>query len=394
MFRMRTQVGIIGAGPAGLMLSHLLHLNGIDSVILESRSREYIESRVRAGVLEQTTVDLLSEAGVGARLRREGLIHRGIYLSFGGCRHHVDMTALTGGRSITVYAQHEVIKDLVEARLNSGRPIFFDVDDVAIEEVAEASPRIRYRRDGVEHELICDFIGGCDGFHGISRHSIPEAVLKTYDRVYPFAWLGILAEAAPSSEELVYTYHDHGFTLFSMRSPTVTRLYLQCEPNDDLDEWPDDRIWEELLRRSTTADGWAPNVGPILQKGVTGMRSFVVEPMQFGRLFLAGDAAHIVPPTGAKGLNLAVADVAVLARAIAEFYRSGREELLARYSETCLRRVWKVQRFSWWMTSMLHRYYLEGDFERKRQSAELDYVTSSQAAMTSLAENYTGLPLE
>jgi p-hydroxybenzoate 3-monooxygenase len=391
---MRTQVGIVGAGPAGLMLSHLLHLNGIDSVVLESRSREYIESRVRAGVLEQTTVDLLSEAGVGGRLRQQGLRHRGIYLSFGGCRRHLDMTALTGGRSITVYAQHEVIKDLVEARLNSGRPIFFDVEDVAIEEIAGASPRIRYRSDGVAHELICDFIGGCDGFHGISRRSIPEGVLKIYDRIYPFAWLGILAEAAPSSEELVYTYHDRGFTLFSMRSPTVTRLYLQCEPDEDLDEWPDDRIWDELLLRSTTADGWAPKVGPVLQKGVTGMRSFVVEPMQFGRLFLAGDAAHIVPPTGAKGLNLAVADVAILARAIGEFYRSGRKDLLARYSETCLRRVWKVQRFSWWMTSMLHRYHHEGEFERKRQLAELDYVTSSRAAMTSLAENYTGLPLE
>jgi p-hydroxybenzoate 3-monooxygenase len=391
---MRTQVGIIGAGPAGLMLSHLLHLKGIDSVVLESRSREYIESRVRAGVLEQTTVDLLSEAGVGERLRREGLRHRGIYLSFGGCRHHVDMTALTGGRSITVYAQHQVIKDLVQARLSSGRPIFFDVDGVVLEEIAGTSPRIRYRRDGVEHELICDFLGGCDGFHGVSRNSIPEGMLKIYDRVYPFAWLGILAEAAPSSEELVYTYHDRGFTLFSMRTPTVTRLYLQCEPDEDLEEWPDGRIWEELLRRSTTADGWAPNVGPIVQKGVTGMRSFVVEPMQFGRLFLAGDAAHIVPPTGAKGLNLAVADVAVLARAIAEFYRSGGEDLLARYSETCLRRVWKVQRFSWWMTSMLHRYHREGEFERKRQLAELDYLTGSRAAMTSLAENYTGLPLE
>jgi p-hydroxybenzoate 3-monooxygenase len=391
---MRTQVGIIGAGPAGLVLSHLLHLNGVDSVVLESRSQEHVESRIRAGVLEQTTVDLLSDAGVGVRLRREGLVHHGIHLSFGGCRHHVDMTALTGGRSITVYAQHEVIKDLVEARLASGRPIHFEVENVSIEGLGGPLPRIRYRKDWQEHELICDFIGGCDGFHGVSRRFLPEGVLKVYDRVYPFAWLGILAEAAPSSEELVYTYHDRGFTLFSMRSPTVTRLYLQCEPDEDLEEWPDGRIWEELLQRSTTVDGWAPNVGPILQKGVTGMRSFVVEPMQFGRLFLAGDAAHIVPPTGAKGLNLAVADVAVLARAIAEFYRSGREDLLARYSETCLRRVWKVQRFSWWMTSMLHRYHQEGEFERKRQLAELDYVTSSHAAMTSLAENYTGLPLD
>jgi p-hydroxybenzoate 3-monooxygenase len=391
---MRTQVGIIGAGPAGLMLSHLLHLQGIDSVVLESRSREYIENRIRAGVLEQTTVDLMSQAGVGARLCREGLVHRGIYLSFGGCRHHIDMTALTGGRSITVYAQHEVIKDLVQARLDSGRPIFFDVEDVSVAEIDGISPSIRYCKDGAEHELICDFIGGCDGFHGVSRRSLPEAALNIYDRVYPFAWLGILAEAVPSSEELVYTWHHRGFSLFSMRSPTVTRLYLQCEPDEDLDEWPDNRIWEELLLRSSAADGWAPNVGPILQKGVTGMRSFVVEPMQFGRLFLAGDAAHIVPPTGAKGLNLAVADVAVLSRAITEFYRSGREDLLSRYSETCLRRIWKVQRFSWWMTSMLHRYHQAGEFERKRQLAELDYLTSSQAAMTSLAENYVGLPLD
>jgi p-hydroxybenzoate 3-monooxygenase len=391
---MRTQVGIIGAGPAGLMLSHLLHLQGIDSVVLECRSREYIESRIRAGVLEQTTVDLLTEAGVGARLQREGLVHSGIHLSFGGCRHHIDMAALTGGRSITVYAQHEVIRDLVRTRLNAGRPILFEAEDVTIEEIGGPSPRIRCRKDGAEQELICDFIGGCDGFHGVSRRSLPEGVLKVYDRVYPFAWLGILAEAPPSSDELVYTWHDRGFSLFSMRSPTLTRLYLQCKPDEDLEEWPDDRIWAELLLRSSTADGWSPNTGPILQKGVTGMRSFVVEPMQFGRLFLAGDAAHIVPPTGAKGLNLAMADVAVLSRAIAEFYRSGSEDLLLRYSETCLRRIWKVQRFSWWMTSMLHRYHQEGEFERKRQLAELDYVTSSRAAMTSLAENYVGLPLE
>jgi p-hydroxybenzoate 3-monooxygenase len=391
---MRTQVAIIGAGPAGLMLSHLLHLQGIDSVLLEARSREYIETRIRAGVLEQTTVDLLCASGVGSRLLQEGLLHHGIHLSFQGCRHRIDMTELTGGRSITVYAQHEVIKDLVEARIDSGRPVYFDAEEVSLAGIGDSRPSIHFRNGETEREIVCDFIAGCDGFHGISRRSLPESVLRMYDRVYPFAWLGILAEAPPSSEELVYTYHDRGFSLFSMRSPSVTRLYLQCEPDEDIGEWPDDRIWDELLLRSSTQDGWAPSVGTIIQKGVTGMRSFVVEPMQFGRLFLAGDAAHIVPPTGAKGLNLAVADVAVLARGISEFYRSGEKQLLNRYSEICLRRIWKVQRFSWWMTSMLHRFHQEGEFDRKRQLAELDYVTSSRAAMTSLAENYVGLPLE
>ncbi|MBV8731166.1 MAG: 4-hydroxybenzoate 3-monooxygenase [Acidobacteriia bacterium] len=391
---MHTQVAIIGAGPAGLMLSHLLRLQGIDSIILEARSRDYIENRVRAGVLEQTTVDLMTQSGLGSRLQRQGLRHRGIYLSFQGHRHHIDMTELTGGRSITVYAQHEVIKDLVEARIASGGPLHFNVEDVSLHNIYSSPPRIRYCHDGAEHEISCDFIGGCDGFHGICRPSIPEGVLQLYDRVYPFAWLGILAQAAPSSEELVYTYHDQGFSLFSMRSPTVTRLYLQCEPDENLGEWPDERIWEEILLRSSTQDGWAPEFGPILQKGITPMRSFVVEPMQYGRLFLAGDAAHIVPPTGAKGLNLAMADVAILARAIAHFYRRGSEQPLAEYSQTCLRRIWKVQRFSWWMTSMLHRFPQETEFDRKRQLAELDYVTSSRAAMTSLAENYVGLPLD
>ncbi len=390
---MRTQVGIVGAGPAGLMLSHLLHLAGIESVIVEARSREYIESRVRAGVLEQTTVDLMRDAGVAARLLREGLPHHGVWLSFGGHRHRIDFTELTG-RSIVVYAQHEVIKDLVQARLSSGGQLLFEAEDVRVEEFASGTPRIRFRHGTSEQVLACDFIGGCDGFHGICRPSIPESVLTVYDRTYPFAWLGILAEAAPSSEELVYSYHDRGFALFSMRSPSVTRLYLQCSPDEDLAEWPDDRIWRELMARHTTRDGWAPREGPILQKGVTGMRSFVVEPMQCGRLFLAGDAAHIVPPTGAKGLNLAVADVAVLARALAEFYGSGRRDGLDRYSETCLRRVWKVQRFSWWMTAMLHRFDTDNPFDRRRQLAELDYVTSSRAAMTSLAENYVGLPLD
>ena len=388
---MRTQVGIVGAGPAGLMLSHLLHLEGIESVILEARSRDYIEGRVRAGVLEQTTVDLLVEAGVGERLKRLGLRHHGIYLSFGGNRHRVDMTELTGGRSITVYAQHEVIKDLVQARLQAGGDIHFDVEDVSVHEFDTSKPKIRFRSGDTKHEVDCDFIGACDGFHGTCRPSVPG--LTIYERRYPFGWLGILAEAAPSSEELVYTYHERGFALFSMRSPTVTRLYLQCEPDEDIGKWSDERIWEEMMVRFPTRDGWSPNQGQVIQKGVTDMRSFVVEPMQSGRLFLAGDAAHIVPPTGAKGLNLAVADVAVLARAIAEFYRSGNRDGLDRYSETCLRRIWKVQRFSWWMTSMLHRFPGDTGFDQRRQLAELDYVTSSRAAMTSLAENYVGLPL-
>ena len=391
---MRTQVGIIGAGPAGLMLSHLLHLHGIESVILEARSREYIEGRVRAGVLEQTTVDLLVQAGVGDRLKRQGLLHHGIYLSFGGRRHHIDMTELTGGRSITVYAQHEVIKDLVQARLDASGQILFDVDDVSVHDLDSAEPRIRFRKEGQPQELACDFIGGCDGFHGICRPSVPVGVLTAFERRYPFGWLGILAEAAPSCEELVYTYHERGFALFSMRSPTVTRLYLQCAPDEDIAEWPDERIWQEMMTRFTTRDGWSPRQGPVIQKGVTDMRSFVVEPMRHGRLFLAGDAAHIVPPTGAKGLNLAVADVAILSRALAEFYKSGRQDLLDRYSETCLRRIWKVQRFSWWMTSRLHRFQTDNDFDQRRQLAELDYVTSSRAAMTSLAENYVGLPLD
>ena len=391
---MRTQVGIIGAGPAGLLLAHLLHLEGIESVVLEARNREYIEGRVRAGVLEQTTVDLLVQAGVGDRLSREGLVHRGVYLSFGGRRHRIDMAELTGGRAITVYAQHEVIKDLVEARLNARGMILFDVQDVTLHELDQARPRVHFRQDGQTRELECDFIGGCDGFHGVSRASVPDHVLTAYERRYPFAWLGILAEASPSSEELVYTYHERGFALFSMRSPALTRLYLQCEPDEDLADWPDHRIWDEMLRRFTTRDGWAPRQGPVIQKGVTDMRSFVVEPMQYGRLYLAGDAAHIVPPTGAKGLNLAAADVAVLARGLTQFYKTGRRDWLDRYSETCLRRIWKVQRFSWWMTCLLHRFSSDNDFDRRRQLAELDYITSSRAAMTSLAENYVGLPLD
>jgi p-hydroxybenzoate 3-monooxygenase len=391
---MRTQVGIIGAGPAGLMLSHLLHLRGIESIVIEKHTRKYVQERVRAGVLEQGTVDLMVESGVGERLMREGLVHHGVELRFNRRGHRIDFADLTGGKAITIYAQHEVVKDLTDARLAAGGQVFFEVDDVRVNDFAGSKPTIRFHKDSAAHQIECDFIGGCDGYHGVCRPSIPTGVLKMFERVYPFAWLGILAEVAPSSEELIYTNHERGFALHSMRSPQLTRLYLQCGPDEDLERWPDARIWEELHRRFEIEDGWKLREGPVVQRGITEMRSFVVEPMQFGNLFLAGDAAHIVPPTGAKGLNLAVADVYVLARGLAEFYRSGSRELLDRYSEICLRRVWKVQRFSWWMTSMLHRFNDENAFDRRRQMAELDYVTSSRAASQSLAENYVGLPME
>jgi len=391
---MRTQIGIVGAGPAGLMLSHLLHLCGIESVVLECRSRQYVEDRVRAGVLEQGTVDLMIDTGVGERLQREGLRHDGVWFSFGGQRHRIPLSELTGGRAITVYAQQEVVKDLVEARLGAAGQIVFEIDELSVHDLDSALPKIRYREAGEARELVCDFIAGCDGFHGVSRPSVPEGVITAYERVYPFAWLGILAEAAPSSEELVYTYHQRGFALFSMRSPEITRLYLQCSPDEDLTQWPDDRVWAEMCARMSTQDGWTPAVGPVIQKGVIGMRSFVIEPMQYGRLFLAGDAAHIVPPTGAKGLNLAISDVRVLSQALEAFYKSGRHDLLDQYSAKCLRRIWKVQRFSWWMTSMLHLFPGDDGFDHRRQIAELDYITSSRAGMASLAENYVGLALD
>jgi p-hydroxybenzoate 3-monooxygenase len=390
----RTQVGIIGAGPAGLMLGQLLHLHGIDSVIVENRSREHVIERVRAGVLEQGTVDLMREVGVGGRLAREGMRHGGIYLAFGGIRHHIDMSELTGGRAITIYGQNEVVHDLIEARVATGRPLHFEAEDVTVHDLETTTPRIRFRRDGTAHEIACDVIAGCDGFHGICRPSIPSTHLATYERVYPFGWLGILAEAAPSSDELVYSLHDRGFALFSMRSHQVTRLYLQCAPDEDIAAWSDDRIWSELMARLTTSDGWKPNAGRIFQKGVTGMRSFVAEPMRFGRLFLAGDAAHIVPPTGAKGLNLAMADVYRLSVALADFYKTGATDRLDRYSERALARTWRAQRFSWWMTSMLHRLESDNPFDHRRQRAELEYLVSSRAAMTSLAESYAGAPFD
>jgi p-hydroxybenzoate 3-monooxygenase len=391
--RIKTQVGIIGAGPAGLVLSRLLHLQGIESVVIENRSRQYVEERVRAGVLEQGTVDLLTEMGLGERLKREGLIHYGIELRFKNHGHRIDFRELTGGKGITIYAQHEVLKDLNNARPAADETLVFEAENVGVADLDSESPTIRYAKNGTEYEVQCDFLAGCDGFHGICRDAIPTGILKTYSRTYPFGWLGILAEAAPSSAELIYAYHERGFALLSMRTPQISRLYLQCSPDEDIALWPDRRIWEELHTR-LRAENWKLTEGPIIQKSITGMRSFVVEPMQYGRLFLAGDSAHIVPPTGAKGLNLAIADVRVLSRGFEEFYKHGSRGLLNRYSEICLRRVWKVQRFSWWMTSMLHRFPDENPFDHRRQLAELDYVTSSRAAAQSLAENYVGLPFD
>jgi len=390
---LKTQVGIIGAGPAGLLLSHLLHLAGIDSIVLETRPREYVESRVRAGLLEQGSVETLEEAGVAGRLHREGLVHHGIELRFEGAGHRIPLTNLTG-KAVTIYGQQEVVKDLITARLAAGAqrdhaPILFEVEDVAVHDVTSARPRIAFRHEGREGGIACDFIGGCDGFHGICRPSIPG--LAIYERAYPFAWLGILAHSRPVSPELIYARHAEGFALATMRSNTVSRLYLQCAPDEDLALWPDARIWEELHRR--LGCGAELEEGEIFQKGVTPMRSFVCETMRHGRLFLAGDAAHIVPPTGAKGMNLAVADIRVLARGLERFYGQQDTELLERYAGICLRRVWKGQRFSWWMTSMLHRF-ADDPFEHRIQVAELDYVARSHAAMTALAENYVGLPFE
>jgi p-hydroxybenzoate 3-monooxygenase len=390
----RTQVGIIGAGPAGLMLAHLLHREGIDSVVLDDRSQAHVIERVRAGVLEQGTVDLLHQVGLGARLAREGMRHEGIYVAFRGSRHRIDLAGLTGGQAITVDGQNEVVKDLIAARAATGRTTVWDARDVRPEGFDTGTPRIRYVHDHRDVEIACDFIAGCDGSHSVCRESIPSAARTFYERTYPFAWLGILANVAPTSSELVYSLHDRGFALFSMRSTSVTRLYLQCAPDEDLAGWPDDRIWAELKVRLQTADGWEPDEGPITQKSITPMRSFDVEPKRSGRLFLAGDAAHIVPPTGAKGLNLAMADVWRLSSALATYYKRGREADLDTYSARGLRRTWRAQRFSWWMTSMLHRSDSDNPFDHQRQLAELDYLVSSRAAMTSLAENYVGVAFE
>jgi p-hydroxybenzoate 3-monooxygenase len=387
----RTQVGIVGAGPAGLVLSHLLQRQGIESVVLEDRSREYVEKRVRAGVLEQGTVDLLTELGLADRLHREGLVHHGIELRFDGRGHRIAFEELASGRAITIYGQQEVVKDLIAARLDSGAPLLFEVDDVTLHGIDSAEPSIRFTHEGAQRVLRCDAIAGCDGFHGISRPSIPAGVLTINELEYPFAWLGILAEVAPSTDELIYAPHERGFALHSLRSPELSRLYVQCDPEDELEQWPDERIWEELHLRLARDDGWTLKEGPVIEKGIAPLRSFVAEPMQYGRLYLAGDAVHIVPATGAKGLNLAVADVQVLAEALTSFLQSGDESPLEAYSDTCLRRVWRVQHFSWWMTWMLHRFPDDDGFTRGLRRAQLEYVCSSHAAAATLAENYVGL---
>ncbi|HET6469789.1 MAG TPA: 4-hydroxybenzoate 3-monooxygenase [Geminicoccaceae bacterium] len=390
---MRTQVAIVGAGPAGLLLSQLLHLRGIESVIVESRSREVIEQTIRAGVLEQSTVDLMMEIGAADRLKREGFVHHGFEIRFNQRNHRIDLHDLAGGRVITIYAQHEVLKDLIKLRLDSGGQILFEAKAVAVLDATGDAPRLRFARDGKEEELAADFIAGCDGSYGVCRAAVPEGtVRKDYFRVYPAGWFGILAKAPPSSDELIYTHHERGFALISTRSPSVQRLYFQCDPNDKVENWPDERIWEELHAR-VSGNGFHLKEGAIFQKGIIPLRSFVCEPMQHGRLFLAGDAAHSVPPTGAKGLNLAASDVHHLARAIGAYYASHSTDLLDAYTRTALRRVWRGQWFSWYMTQLLHRFEEASDFDRRRQLAELELVTTSRAAATMLAENYAGMPL-
>ncbi|OLF15443.1 4-hydroxybenzoate 3-monooxygenase [Actinophytocola xanthii] len=385
----RTQVAIVGAGPAGLLLAHLLHLRGIDTVVLERQSREYVEQRIRAGVLEQGSVDLLTRAGLADRLHRERLVHNGVELLFDGEGHRVPLTELTG-RELTIYGQHELVKDLVAARLATGRPLLFEAPAVSVEDVT-GSPVVRYTHNGVERELHCDVVAGCDGFHGVCRPAVAQA-LTVYEHVYPFAWLGVLAEVAPSAEELIYASHDRGFALHSMRSLAVTRLYLQVPPTDEVAAWPDARVWTELRTRLGRTAGFTLNEGPIIDRSVTALRSFVTEPMRHGRLFLTGDAAHIVPATGAKGLNLAVVDVAVLAAALERWFAEGDESGLEAYSATCLSRIWRVQHFSWWMTTMLHLTPEADPFARRLQLAQLRYLTGSTASATSFAENYVGLP--
>jgi p-hydroxybenzoate 3-monooxygenase len=386
----RTQVGIVGAGPAGLLLSHLLALRGIDSVLVENRSREYCEARQRAGLLEKGTVNLLREVGLGERMDVEGLEHGGIYLQFAGERHHLDFKDLTNGRSVTIWAQTEIVKDLIKARLAAGAHLEFEVTGTQVTDPNSNNPTLKYTdREGREHEVSCDVIAGCDGFHGICRESIPPDLVSVAERGYPYSWLGILASVAPSTDELIYSRHENGFALHSMRSPHVGRLYLQVPADEDIAGWPDDRIWAELQRRFALP-GWDLKEGPIAEKAISPMRSFVASPMRYGRLFLAGDAAHIVPPTGAKGLNLAIADVTVLARALVSLFKHGNWDQADAYSDACLRRVWRATHFSWWMTSMLHVEPGHDAFGAELQLSQLRYVTTSRAAATTLAENYTG----
>ena len=388
---MHTQVGIVGAGPAGLMLARLLTLQGIESVIIENRSRDYIENRIRAGLIEHWAADLLADVGAGERMKREGLLHWGINLGINGDLHRIDFQKLVDKR-VTIYGQQEVVKDLVERRLADGGPLYFEVDDVSVRDLTSERPKIRFTHQGKNQEIECDFIAGCDGFHGICRPSVPAGVLRIFEREYPFGWLGILSESPPPDHELIYSYTDNGFALYTMRSETLSRLYLQCDHDEDVANWPDARIWEELHKRLGGARKLQE--GTMLQKGITAMRSFVAEPMQYGRLFLAGDSAHIVPPTGAKGMNLAFADVVFLDRGLNAFYKLSRTDLLEKYTQTCLRRVWKAQRFSWWMTQLLHLFPEETPFDRRRQLSDLDYITSSDTAAKSLAEQYVGLPLD
>jgi p-hydroxybenzoate 3-monooxygenase len=388
---MRTQVGIIGAGPAGLMLARLLHLQGIKSIIIENRSREYIENRIRAGLIEHWAADLLTEVSVGERMQREGILHWGINIGINGDLHRIDFKALVGKR-VTIYGQQEVVKDLVARRLTDGGPLLFEVDGVSVHDLTSQRPTIRFTHGGKAQEIACDFIAGCDGFHGICRPSFPDGVLNVFERDYPFGWLGILSESPPPDHELNYSYTDRGFALYTMRSMSLARLYLQCAHDEEIEAWPDARIWDELHKRLGGARKLIE--GRMVQKGITPMRSFVVEPMQHGRLFLAGDSAHIVPPTGAKGMNLAFADVVMLSRALEAFYKNKRNDRLENYSATCLRRVWYAQRFSWWMTQILHRFPSETAFDRRRQLSDLDYITRSEAASKMLAEQYVGLPLD
>jgi len=389
---MRTQVGIVGAGPAGLVLARLLHLQGIESVVLEARSQKYCQDRVRAGVLEQNTVDLLNEMGVGQRMQREGILLSGVSLRFDGQTHRVDFRELTSGRTITIYGQNEIIKDLIEVHQGQGLPIWFEVDEAGVHDIDSEKPHIRFRHQGRTQELYCDFIAGCDGFHGICRPSIPAKILTVYEKVYPFGWLGILSPAPRPTTELIYAYHQGGFALASLRPPDKNRLYVQCNPDQCLDAWPDSRIWRTLRDRLVSHDDERFADAQILHKSITKMHCFVVEPMRCGRLFLLGDAAHILPPAGAKGLNLAVADARILARALTGFYTAGRTDLLAAYSSTCLRRTWAAQRFACWMTSVFHRFDTDNLLDQRRQLAELEYVTGSRTALKAFAEEYVGPP--
>lgn len=394
MSTQRTQVAIIGAGPSGLLLGQLLHKAGIDAIIVEQRSPEYVLGRIRAGIIEQICQDLLDEAGVSQRMHREGIVHHGIELCFGGERHRIDMHALTGGKAVMVYGQTEITRDLMDARTAAGLITVYEAANVSVHDFGTRQPRVRYQRDGEEHEIVCDFIAGCDGFHGVCRASVPNNALQTFERVYPFGWLGILADTAPVSDELIYSNHERGFALCSMRSKTRSRHYVQVPLTDKVEQWSDDAFWDELRRRLDPQAAAHLVTGPSIEKSIAPLRSFVAEPMRFGRLFLAGDAAHIVPPTGAKGLNLAAADVRYLSRALIEYYNDKSEAGIDDYSRKALRRIWKAERFSWYMTTLLHKFPDDGGFGFKIQQAELDYLVSSTAAATSLAENYVGLPFE